>query len=116
MLYSHSSYCRLFCCSREIVYNPIEGMDSSVLTIEFGFWTLVGSSQWESDLHQMSRDHHFGVIQCVAFRSSFLKGIPVFTIPWVYYCLIMVGVTAGGGIIALNAGLKRYEAMYIIPL
>ncbi len=28
----------------------------------------------------------------------------------------MVGVTAGGGIIALNAGLKRYEAMYIIPL
>ena len=28
----------------------------------------------------------------------------------------MVGITAGGGIIALNAGLKRYEAMYIIPL
>ncbi|KAK8802875.1 hypothetical protein WA171_006546 [Blastocystis sp. BT1] len=56
-------------------------------------------------------------IKCLGIIiSDFLKGIPVFTIPWVYYCLIMVGVTAGGGIIALNAGLKRYEAMYIIPL
>lgn len=44
------------------------------------------------------------------------RGVPVYTYPWVYYCLIMVAITAGGGIICLNAGLQRYEAMYIIPL
>ena len=43
---------------------------------------------------------------------SYLKGTNVLKIPWTYFCLIMVGITAGGGIIALN----RFEAMYIIPL
>ncbi len=47
---------------------------------------------------------------------SYLKGTNVLKIPWTYFCLIMVGITAGGGIIALNAGLSRFEAMYIIPL
>jgi hypothetical protein len=48
--------------------------------------------------------------------SSFYNGVPVYRIPWVYYCLIMVGVTAGGGFLLLNAALKKYEAMFIISL
>ena len=31
----------------------------------------------------------------------------MYRIPWVYYCLIMVGVTAGGGFLLLNAALKQ---------
>ena len=36
--------------------------------------------------------------------------------PWIYYCFLMLALTAGGGILALNASLKQYEAMFIIPV
>lgn len=48
--------------------------------------------------------------------ASYLKGVSVLKMPWTYFCLVMVGITAGGGIIALNAGLNSFEAMQIIPL
>ncbi|KAK8826441.1 hypothetical protein WA577_001794, partial [Blastocystis sp. JDR] len=48
--------------------------------------------------------------------SDYLKGVSVLKMPWTYFCLVMVGITAGGGIIALNAGLNSFEAMQIIPL
>lgn len=48
--------------------------------------------------------------------SSFFNGVPVWKSLWVYYSLIMVGITAGGGILALNSALREYEAMFVIPM
>ena len=56
-------------------------------------------------------------IKCLSvILSDFLKGVPVWRSLWVYYYLVMVGITAGGGIIALNSALRQYEAMFVIPI
>ena len=45
-----------------------------------------------------------------------LSDLSILKQPWIYYCLLMLALTAGGGILTLNASLKQYEAMFIIPL
>ena len=48
--------------------------------------------------------------------ARFLSDFSILKRPWIYYCLVMLALTAGGGILTLNTSLKQYEAMFIIPM